>query len=215
MAAAAAPFLGGLEHQAAGGLGPIEQLAVDARGQGLQQLGLAGGGLQGNGRLRRQGGARFLLQPGLALRSRQGQQGIEIHRRGELLLGSLGLALQADAAAGDAAHRIAHDPLVHRADLLHIERPVADALAVHDQQVAQHRQHRAVADPGRLQPGVDRRDRTAGHGGPAGSRPWGRRHRTPAGTGSSARPRRRSAAPSCRGTRLSSCWSCSKIALTL
>ena len=40
MAAAAALF-GGLEHQAAGRLGPIEQAAVDAGGEGLQQLGFA------------------------------------------------------------------------------------------------------------------------------------------------------------------------------
>jgi hypothetical protein len=30
-----------LEHQAAGRLGPIEQAAVDAGGEGLQQLGFA------------------------------------------------------------------------------------------------------------------------------------------------------------------------------
>jgi hypothetical protein len=46
VAAAAAPFLGGLEHQAAGGLGALEQLAVDARGQGFQQLSLVDSGLQ-------------------------------------------------------------------------------------------------------------------------------------------------------------------------
>ena len=70
VAAAAAPLLGGLEHQVSGSLGPIEQFAVDPGGQGLQELGFAAGVLQGGGRLGRQGGARFLLQPGLALATR-------------------------------------------------------------------------------------------------------------------------------------------------
>ena len=201
VAAAAAPLLGGLEHQVSGSLGPIEQFAVDPGGQGLQELGFAGGVLQGGGRLGRQGGARLLLQPGLALATRQLQQRIEINRRGELLLRPLGLALEANAADGDAPHRVAHDPLIHRTDLLHIEGPVADPLPLHHQQIAEHGEHHPIADPGGFQPAIGLGIKQLAPCAPAGSPWWRRRPQPPAGRGSSAPPRRHSAAPWCRDNR--------------
>ncbi len=96
----------------------------------------------------------LLLQPGLALGPGQRQQFGQIDRRGERLLATLAAALDADAGAGDAGHRKLHHALVHRADLAHIEGAVVDALPLHDQQVAEYRQHHRIADPRRFQPGI-------------------------------------------------------------
>ena len=66
MAAAAAPFLGGLKHQAAGGLHALEQAPIDPWRQRCHQFLLIAGLLEGLGRLGWEIRLRLLFQPGLA-----------------------------------------------------------------------------------------------------------------------------------------------------
>ena len=56
-----------------------------------------------------------------------------------------------DAAPGSAFDRVAHHRLVDGADLLHVERPIGEPLAVEHQEGVQHPVDAAIRDPRRLE----------------------------------------------------------------
>ena len=83
------------------------------------------------------------LEPSRAAALWLRQQRVEIDgaRGAEPLRGPDG-----DRGAGRDLHAKAHDGLVHRADLLHVEGAVGDALTVEDEQLLQHPVDAAVGD---------------------------------------------------------------------
>ena len=100
----------------------------------------------------RQVPVRARLQPLRAVARPLCQQRVEIDgaRSAELLRG-----LDGDGTARRDLHPKAHDGLVHRADLLHVESAVGDAFTVEDEQLLQHPVHGAVGDerrPDALEP---------------------------------------------------------------
>jgi hypothetical protein len=62
------------------------------------------------------------------------------------------LGLHRDGAGGGQLEQEAHHRLVHRPDLLHVERPVGDALAIEHEQPVEHAVDRSVRHEGRLDP---------------------------------------------------------------
>ena len=75
------------------------------------------------------------------------EQRLEVHRRRRALLL---LRLDRHRAAGRRLEPEAHHRLVDRADLLHVERAVGDALAVEDKELFERAVDRAVGHERRL-----------------------------------------------------------------
>ena len=93
-----------------------------------------------------------VLEPLLALGRGLAEQRLEIDRRRRALLL---LGLDRHRAAGRGLEPEAHHRLVDRADLLHVERAVGDALAVEDEQLLERAVDRAVGHERRLDALVD------------------------------------------------------------
>ena len=93
-----------------------------------------------------------VLEPLLALGRRLAQQRLEVHRRGRALLL---LGLDRHRAAGRGLEPEAHHRFVDRADLLHVERTVGDALAVENEELLERAVDGAVGNERRLDALVD------------------------------------------------------------
>ncbi len=93
-----------------------------------------------------------VLEPLGALGRGLGEQRLEVDRRGRAVLL---LRLDRHRAAGRGLEPEAHHRLVDRADLLHVERAVGDALAVEDEELLERAVDRAVGDKRRLDALVD------------------------------------------------------------
>ena len=158
--ARSAALLVRLQHQGAGRNevrgGVLVQHAVERRVQVFHRPGGAESLRDGV----RQVPVRARLQPLRSAARPLRQQRVEIDRArsAELLRG-----LDGDGSARRDLHPKAHDGLVHRADLLHVEGAVGDAFAVEDEQLLQHPVHGAVGDerrPDALEPLPGARART-------------------------------------------------------
>jgi hypothetical protein len=152
MATAAASLGRGLQDQRARrqAVGGVGREAVAQRQAQLRQGGRLLEALLGLGRqLQRHAG--LLIEPLLALAGGHLQQLLGIYHHGDRDLLPGRPVGDAHAGAAGPLHREAHDPLVHRADLLHIERAVIQslghlALIRQPQQPGEHLLHHLVAD---------------------------------------------------------------------
>ncbi len=145
--AGAAALGAGLEDERAGRDGRGGEPGVDEPAEGGDEVGLGLRVADGRG-----GGAGELavggvLEPLRPLRRRGGQQGVEADRdRGSVAL----LGPDGDGTAGGGLDAEAHDRLVHGADLLDLERAVAESLLVEVQEVAEDGEDGGVGDAGEV-----------------------------------------------------------------
>jgi hypothetical protein len=143
--ARAPPLAAGLDHELprAACRAPLHAQPVERR----EHLGLGGGGLEGVGTLRhgalREGGG--VGHPGGALggRLREHSDGGHPHLR----------ALEAHRGAREPHDVVAHEGLVHGANLLDVEGPVRQPLPLEDQQPFEHTKHGLVVDGGHAHAG--------------------------------------------------------------
>ena len=146
MRAATAAFVGGLEDESAFGHGRRSGVAGDFPFERGEQVVNAGGSPEGFLGVAGEFLVGALSEPFGAVFAGDGEEGVEVDGGGGGDAAFLGLAFDGDGWASGDFEAEAHHGLIDAADFLDVQRAVAEAFAVEDEQVVQDAEESAVAD---------------------------------------------------------------------